>query len=96
LPFLQQINFNGPLKRSFSSSSASTSFNKCSTHDLIDAIKSPQELYVFDVRTEQEYNTIRISGVISMPLDQIEKKADKIQRNRHIYIHCDKVRKLVF
>ncbi len=50
--------------------------------------KERGNILVIDVRTPEEYTTVRIPGVVSMPLDEIEKHLENLRRYDTVYIHC--------
>lgn len=50
--------------------------------------KERGNILVIDVRTQKEYNTVRIPGTVNMPLDEIEKHLEDLKRYDTVYIHC--------
>ncbi len=47
-----------------------------------------KNLNVLDVRKESEYNAEHLLGVENLPLDFINRKMNKIERNEKCYLHC--------
>lgn len=53
-------------------------------------IKETTDIQLLDVRSVQEYNEGYINGAISIPLFELEKKAEKILKNKNqkIIVYC--------
>ncbi len=50
--------------------------------------KKEKNMAVIDVRSVAEHTNARIADVVNMPLDEIEKHADKLRQFDTVYIHC--------
>lgn len=46
--------------------------------------------FLLDVRTEMEYNTIRIKGSVNIPLDRLQSEIQQVvtNRNEYIIVYC--------
>ena len=55
----------------------------------IDKDRGNQEVDFINVCTPVEYKERHIEGVRSMPLDEIEKRAEELKGKKRIYIHCN-------
>ncbi|PRP84271.1 Transcriptional regulator [Planoprotostelium fungivorum] len=60
--------------------------------NVIHHLRTGVEVYILDVRPAEDYKTKRVSGALCFPLETLETRAAKlVERDRVIYIHCDKV-----
>lgn len=55
--------------------------------DFEKALKDGSAL-ILDVRTKEEYSKGHFKGAINIPVDQIVKNADKLPKDKPIYVHC--------
>ena len=49
---------------------------------------SKQDLSIFDVRKKAEYDAEHIEGAKNLPLDEINQRANEIDKNKTQFIHC--------
>ena len=47
-----------------------------------------EEIVIVDSRALKPYNVRHIPGAISMPLDEVEERADELPKNRTIVFYC--------
>lgn len=48
----------------------------------------PNEVFLLDVRTEDEYALGAIPGVVNIPVDDLRDRLDEIPRNKPVYVYC--------
>lgn len=65
---------------------------KATPRQLIEEIEGPHGVSLLDVRPAQDYKAMRITGSISIPLENLEEKAPLLVKDHKIFVHCDKVR----
>ncbi len=56
--------------------------------DDIDKILNDDNVTLLDVRTKKEYKKGFIKGFINIPLDELRKNLDKLDKSKPIYVHC--------
>jgi len=45
---------------------------------------------ILDVRSNEEYKKMRVSGALSYPVSTIEQRAVKLDKEKSTFVHCDK------
>jgi rhodanese-related sulfurtransferase len=58
-----------------------------SVEELKKIIKHDNQLFLLDVRSEQERNAFHIGGTL-IPLHALPHQLDKIDRDKHIVVYC--------
>lgn len=75
---------------SFSGCSKSISFKSISPKDALEIIKGDSKAILIDVRTPEEYKTVRIPGSILVPDYEITDKIEKVvpDKNSTVILYC--------
>jgi rhodanese-related sulfurtransferase len=64
-------------------------FKSISRQQMVDLMKYPGEFTLVDVRDSESYEQEHIKGAISIPLDEIEARADQVLRKEDlIVVYC--------
>ncbi len=51
-------------------------------------IEKNKAIYLLDVRTQQENSQARLSGSVLIPIDQFERRAGEVPKNRPVLVYC--------
>ena len=54
----------------------------------IKELKNKEKPYILDVRTIEEYNLSHIDGAINIPLDELRKDLENLDKSKEIVVHC--------
>ena len=54
----------------------------------IEELKNKEKPYILDVRTIEEYNLSHIDGAINIPLDELRKDLENLDKSKEIVVHC--------
>lgn len=54
-------------------------------HEMLE--KSPEQIILLDVRTEEEYSTEIIPGAINVPLSDLENRIDELDASKTLIVH---------
>lgn len=56
-------------------------------HDLNELMKNPNNVFL-DVRTEYEHRIMKMDGFVNIPVDDLRKNLDKLDKSKTYYITC--------
>lgn len=62
--------------------------NKISPEELKYKIDKKEDIFLLDVRTEEEYNTAKIKNSHLMPINEIELRYNELPKNKEIIVYC--------
>ena len=67
-----------------------TATKKISPREALHLMENDKNILLIDVRTMEEYHTVRIPNSISVPLDNLKSKIEKIAPNKdaQLMIYC--------
>ncbi len=51
-------------------------------------IEKNKAIYLLDVRTQQENSQARLAGSVLIPIDQFERRAGEVPKNRPVLVYC--------
>ena len=56
--------------------------------ELREKLRSGGDMILLDVRSEKEFKEGHINGAVLMPIDDLRKSLDKIDKKRQIILYC--------
>ena len=54
----------------------------------VEELRNEKKTYILDVRTIEEYNLSHIDGAINIPLDELRKDLENLDKSKEIVVHC--------
>lgn len=63
------------------------SIPEISVHDLKILLDAKADIFILDVRNEDEYAQCNLKGHL-IPLPELPKRLDELNRDQHIIVHC--------
>lgn len=65
-----------------------TEVNNISPKQAKDLMDKAKDVFVLDVRTEEEYKEVHIKDAHLIPIKELEKNIDKIPKDKKVVVHC--------
>ncbi|RAS91033.1 hypothetical protein A3863_07335 (plasmid) [Priestia endophytica] len=70
------------------SSAQTTSIPEISLDEFKKKVESDKPLHILDVREREEYKEAHIPGVVHIPLGEVEKRSNELNKEDKIYVIC--------
>ncbi len=72
------------------STKAQTEVKNISVKQARELIDRDKDVFILDVRTQEEYNDAHIKGANLIPIQELEQNINKIPKDKKVVVHCAK------
>lgn len=80
----------GKLHAGEGSTKTQTEVKNISARQAKELIDSNKDVFILDVRTQEEYNEAHIKGANLIPIQELEANLNKIPKDKKVVVHCAK------